>query len=81
MKKPEDTRAVQVHWVDPSGQRMLLDGSNGQIVVEVQYGAVTIRATECLLTKFAFGGTPDYKVRKPNLHITLSLHNCRIDWM
>jgi hypothetical protein len=79
MKEEDCSRAEKVEWVDPSGKRILLDG--GEILVVLQYGAVTIRATNCLLTEIGSPGTmPDVRRKVDALHITVPLNSCRIDW-
>jgi hypothetical protein len=82
MKQNDRGLAQEVQWVDLSGQKMLLEASHGgELLVEVEHGAVTIRATNCLLTEFGSPGIrPNVRKQVKCLHITLLLHNCRIDW-
>jgi hypothetical protein len=82
MKKDDCSQAQKVEWVDPSGKRMLLEvSSGGELFVALEYGAVTIRATNCLLTEFGSpGSTPDVRRKVDALRVTFSLNNCRIDW-
>jgi len=78
-KNKQSARKVQ--WIDVSGQRMQLEPSvGGELLVEVEYGAVTIRADNCRLTTSPGSGQPDFIVALQELNITISMMNCRIDW-
>jgi len=74
--------ARQIRWIVPGGQLMQLETSgSGELVVEVDHGAVIISAKNCLLTEFRPQGV-GAEIRKgiDELDITISLMNCRIDW-
>jgi hypothetical protein len=78
MAQSEHKLAQEIQWIDPSGHRMLIQG---KLRVTIEYGAVEIQGTECLLTEFRVpSGTSDVKVLKEHFHITIPLSNCRIDW-
>jgi hypothetical protein len=76
--------AKEIHWINPSGRRMLLSPGNtpgSSLEACVDHGAIEIRGKECLLISFGTSpGSPGIETIYESIHITVSIAHCQITW-